>query len=83
VPAPFGLGPPRCVLGEYTATAIGPALYVDITPTDVLKASGWRVVRVVVPDAIPYHYGIGMIPWRRLQLPSESLVPLDVAHPLS
>jgi thiazole/oxazole-forming peptide maturase SagD family component len=87
VPAPFGLGLPLArrhrAPRERTATALGPALYVDITPADVLEASGWRVVRVVVPDAIPYHYGTDMIPWQRLHLPSESLVPLDAAHPLS
>jgi ribosomal protein S12 methylthiotransferase accessory factor YcaO len=83
VPAPFGLGSPRAVSGDHPAAVMESALYVDITPVDVLQAGGLRVVRAVVPGAIPFHYGTGMVPWNLLRLPKESSLSLDTLHPLS
>lgn len=86
VPSPFGLGRPRAVNGRRpdAETLLGNALFVDLTPRDVATATRWRVVRVVVPDAFPCHFGVNMIPRAMLfGSPSEKASSTDLLHPLS
>lgn len=86
VPSPFGLGLPRQVNGRMpdAETLYGNALFVDLTPRDVAATTGWRVVRVVVPDAFPCHFGVSMIPRAMLHgSPSEKASSTDLLHPLS
>ncbi len=69
VPAPFGLAPAPTKTGLLPSAPSDPlrrAVFVELTPPDVAAASGWHVVRVLVPDTIPYHYGAKQIPYRAL-----------------
>jgi ribosomal protein S12 methylthiotransferase accessory factor len=45
----------RCI--PYSAAAISPPYYVDVTPEDIRRSVGWHVARVIVPNTIPYHTG--------------------------
>lgn len=86
VPSPFGLGPPRAVNMRMALSdgLVDNALFVDLTPRDVSLATGWRVVRVVVPDSFPCHFGLNMIPRAMLRCsPCERVISKDLLHPLS
>jgi thiazole/oxazole-forming peptide maturase SagD family component len=86
VPAPFGLGVPRAVNARTSPSdaLLDNALFVDLTPRDVAAATGWRVVRVVVPDAFPCHFGVNMIPRAMMRCsPCENVSDADLLHPLS
>jgi len=86
VPSPFGLGPPRPANTRMSRSdaLIDNALFVDLKPRDVSLATGWRVVRVVVPDSFPCHFGLNMIPRAMLRFsPCETAPSTDLLHPLS
>ncbi|OSC39854.1 YcaO-like family protein [Mycobacterium decipiens] len=83
VPWPFGLGARRACRTVGTVSSVtdfGQALFVDLTSKDVLESVGWRVVRVLVPDAIPFHFGTRTIPDARLYLSTAQRI--DFAGPL-
>jgi thiazole/oxazole-forming peptide maturase SagD family component len=85
VPSPFGLGLPRAVdaRGPDSETLCDNALFVDLTPRDMAAATGWRVARVVVPDALPCHFGVNMIPHAMLCCsPISKASSTDLLHPL-
>lgn len=86
VPAPFGLGSQRAPNARTALadTLFDDALFVDLTPGDVAAATGWHVVRVVVPDAFPCHFGVNMIPRAMMhRSPCENVPGADLLHPLS
>ncbi|HKP42079.1 YcaO-like family protein [Mycobacterium sp.] len=85
VPWPFGLGAQRSLSCASAKADLGPALFVDLTPRDVLETVGWRVVRVLVPDAIPFHCGTRTIPDARLHLSPAQLAEFagPSLHPLA
>jgi thiazole/oxazole-forming peptide maturase SagD family component len=86
VPSPFGLGAPRTADTTMTRSDVplDEAFFVDLTPHDVRAATSWHVVRVVVPDALPYHFGEGLIPRSMLGFSAcKAALSTDLLHPLS
>lgn len=84
VPAPFGKGRRTAPSQPAPSTSLDQALFVDLTPPDIANACGLRVARVVVPNAVPLHFGCRMVPRRILGLPdTEEAAPTALLHPLS
>jgi len=84
IPEPFGQGRQAALLSPAPITPLDQALFVDLTPPDIANACGLRVARVLVPNAVPLHFGCHMVPRRALGLPDvEEAAPTALLHPLS
>jgi len=83
IPKPFGEAARNLHLNYRVVSEDPEAYFVDLTPRDLMTATGWRIVRVVIPDFIPFHAG-------RISFPSGMFAAFERGaleylgpHPLS